>query len=126
LVGDANGITGWISKSYIEGFDTGGYTGDWGGSYGKLAMLHRKEIVLNEGDTANFLASMELLDRIVSAIDLYSMNAQLGGLLNSPTYSGSNSPETLEQNVHIEASFPGITEHNELEIALTDLINQAS
>ena len=126
LVGDANGITGWISKSYIEGFDTGGYTGDWGGSYGKLAMLHKKELVLEPGDTQNFLMSMEILDRIVSAIDLYSMNAQLGGLLNSPTYSGSNSPETLEQNVHIEASFPGITEHNELEIALTDLINQAS
>ena len=89
-------------------------------------MLHKKELVLEPGDTQNFLMSMEILDRIVSAIDLYSMNAQLGGLLNSPTYSGSNSPETLEQNVHIEASFPGITEHNELEIALTDLINQAS
>jgi hypothetical protein len=108
------------------GFDTGGYTGDWGGPEGKLAMLHKKELILNSGDTENFLMGMEILERIVSAIDLYTMNAQLGGLLNTPYYSGSNSPETLEQNVHIEASFPGVTDHNELEMALTDLINQAS
>ncbi|MBQ7820081.1 MAG: hypothetical protein IJ341_10340 [Bacteroidales bacterium] len=28
------------------GFDTGGYTGDWSGSYGKLAFLHKKELIL--------------------------------------------------------------------------------
>jgi hypothetical protein len=31
----------------LVGFDTGGYTGSWG-SYGKLAMLHEKEMVLNK------------------------------------------------------------------------------
>jgi hypothetical protein len=47
LIGDpsgpnysASGITGWIKKTDLEGFATGGYTGDWEGSYGKLAMLH--------------------------------------------------------------------------------------
>jgi hypothetical protein len=42
------------AKSLL-GFDTGGYTGDWGGAYGKMALLHKKELVLNEGDTENFL-----------------------------------------------------------------------
>jgi hypothetical protein len=53
--------------------DTGGYTGEWG-SYGKMAMLHEKELVLNKEDTKNFLASMDLLDNIVSTIDLHAAN----------------------------------------------------
>jgi len=28
-------------------FDTGGYTGDWAGNEGRMAMLHKKEMVLN-------------------------------------------------------------------------------
>jgi hypothetical protein len=34
--------------------------------------------------------------------------------------------ETLEQNVHIEASFPSVTDHNEIEEALNTLVNRAS
>ena len=110
----------------LPGFDTGGYTGDWSGSYGKLAMLHKKELILKEGDTENFLASMELLERILSIIDLQSANAQLGGMLSSPSY-GNHATETIvEQNVHIEASFPGVSDRNELQEAFTNLINQAS
>jgi hypothetical protein len=72
------------------GLATGGYTGDWAGSFGKLAFLHQKELVLNAGDTENFLASMELLDRIISAIDLQSANSALGGLLRTPAFGGMN------------------------------------
>jgi hypothetical protein len=65
-----NGIvTGWVKKTDIVGFNTGGYTGEWG-PYGKLAFLDEKELILNEGDTANFLASMELLSHILEMIDL--------------------------------------------------------
>jgi hypothetical protein len=67
--------TGWVWKKDLEGFDTGGYTGEWGGSYGKLALLHKKELVLNENDTDNLLSSIDLLNNIVSMIDLYSANA---------------------------------------------------
>ena len=89
-------------------------------------MLHKKELVLKEGDTDNFLASMELLERILSIIDLQSANAQLGGMLSSPSY-GNHATETIvEQNVHIEASFPGVSDRNELQEAFTNLINQAS
>jgi hypothetical protein len=35
------------------------------GSYGKLAMLHEKELVLNSSDTANLLNSIELLNNII-------------------------------------------------------------
>lgn len=121
----SNGITGWFKKSDVTAMNTGGYTGDWAGSYGKLAFLHQKELVLNAQDTENLLASMDILDKIISTIDLYSSSAQLGGLLSSPRYSGFDS-ESLEQNVHIEASFPSVTDHNEIEDALNNLINRAS
>lgn len=107
------------------GFDTGGYTGDWSGSYGKLAFLHKKELILKQGDTENFLASMEILERILQMIDLQATSAQLGGILSTPTFSHYNEG-VLEQNVHIEASFPGVTDHNEVELAMTNLINTAS
>jgi hypothetical protein len=86
--------TGWVRKADLVGFATGGYTGEWG-SYGKLAMLHEKELVLNQKETENFLASMELLDSIVKTIDLYSANAQYGGLLSTPTF-GSHNSEPIE------------------------------
>jgi len=79
------------------GLSTGGYTGDWAGSYGKLAFLHQKELVLNAKDTENLLASMDILDKIISTIDLYSNNAQLGGILSSPHFSNFKENDVLEQ-----------------------------
>lgn len=108
------------------GFDTGGYTGDWAGSYGKLAFLHKKELVLKQGDTENFLAGMTLLDKIVSMINLHSLNNSLGGLLNSPTIGNFGDENVLEQQVHIEASFPNVTDRNEIEEAFHNLVSQAS
>jgi len=43
------------------GFDSGGYTGDWSGANGRLALLHQKEIVLNESDTANLLNAVDMV-----------------------------------------------------------------
>ena len=109
-----------------EGFASGGYTGEWGPG-GKIAMLHQKELILKEGDTENFLASLEVLRDIIQVIDLHSMNAQLGGLLNSPQYHDyEGSREVLEQQVHIEASFPNVSDRYEIEEALTTLVNKAS
>ena len=122
----SSGVTGWFKKSDVTAMNTGGYTGDWSGSYGKLAFLHQKELVLNAQDTENLLASMDILDKIISTIDLYSSSAQLGGMLSSPRYGGFGETEALEQNVHIEASFPNVSDHNEIEEALNNLINRAS
>ena len=109
------------------GLSTGGYTGNWAGSFGKLAFLHQKELVLNKQDTENLLTAMEFLNRIISAIDLQSMNNSLGGLLSSPSLGRvGDEGGILEQQVHIEASFPGITEHSELEQAFNNLINEAA
>ena len=110
----------------LVGLDTGGYTGDWEGSYGKLALLHKKELVLNEHDTENFLTGIDLLNKIISIIDLQSISSQLGGILSSPSLGNINNDETLEQQVHIEASFPNVQDRNEIEEAFNNLINKAS
>jgi hypothetical protein len=119
----ASGYTGWIHKTDLEGFDTGGYTGEWG-PYGKIAMLHEKELVLNATDTQNLLQSMEFLSKVLELIDLQSMNHQLSNI-TSP-YLSNATDQSLEQNVHIEASFPNAVDHNEIEEAFNNLINTAS
>lgn len=116
---------GWLPRQEYMLFDTGGYTGKWG-SYGKWAMLHEKELVLNAKDTENFLAGMGILDKIISIIDLHSANSQLGGLLSAPSYGEFRDNQILEQSVHIEASFPNATNHSEIEEAFNNLINTAS
>jgi hypothetical protein len=47
-------------KNAIE-FATGGYTGNWGSDEGRLAVLHEKELVLNEKDTDNLLDMIALI-----------------------------------------------------------------
>jgi hypothetical protein len=63
-----------LSNFYYGSFDTGGYTGEWGPE-GKFAMLHQKEIVLNQTDTENLLAAVEMLRTILQTIDMHSMSA---------------------------------------------------
>lgn len=106
------------------GMATGGYTGEWGPE-GKLAILHEKEIVLNAQDTENLLAAVGTLRVILNTIDTHSMSAQIGGMLSTPGFTGGGS-EVLEQNVKIEASFPGVQDRNEIEEAFNNLINRAS
>ena len=104
-------------------YDTGGYTGSWGPE-GKWAMLHQKEIVLNAQDTENLLAAVDILRQIVSVIDIQSQYNQLANTL-IPSVSSYNN-NGIEQNVHIEASFPSVTDHNEIELALRNIVNEAS
>ena len=111
-----------IKKKYS--LDTGGYTGSWG-SDGRLAMLHEKELVLNKEDTANIL---NVVDSVRSMVSNFGNNA-LDNLAKAITSSGSLAlagAETLDQNVHIEASFPNVQSHSEIELALNNLINSAS
>lgn len=107
----------------LLGLASGGYTGEWGPE-GRLALLHQKELVLNPQDTENFLAGISILREITRMIDLQaaSMAMPYGFTLPMSTSSGG----ALEQNVHISASFPGVQDRNEIEIALRSLVNEAS
>lgn len=107
----------------LPAFDTGGYTGSWG-SEGRLALLHEKELVLNKGETKDFVAGMNVLRSIVEILDLQAMSAQIGGILTVPQF---NTPSNvLEQQVHIEANFPNATDKTQIEDAFHSLVNLAS
>lgn len=101
--------------------NTGGYTGDWAGSDGRMAMLHKKELVLNATDTENLLNAVSIIREVTSAMN----SSLLSRLAGNITGFGASSNE-LAQNVHIEASFPNVTNHNEIEEALNNLVNAAA
>lgn len=105
---------------------SGMYTGSWGGS-GKLAILHEKELVLNKEDTSNILSAVDMIRSISSAIDLNALAASSAFASPSAAYKSSfGTSETLEQNVHISAEFPNVSDHNEIEEALNNLVERAA
>lgn len=130
---NASTQVGWIKKKDISGYDTGGYTGDWGNNGGKLAFLHKKELVLNQKDTQNILDAVNII-RGLSGLLQNSMINRIEGLTQSlnglslPTVqtNSETGPQAIEQTVHITAEFPGATEALQIETALNNLVNRAS
>lgn len=109
-------------------FDTGGYTGAWGTSDGRVALLHEKELVLNKEDTANILSTVSIVRDIVSALST-SMNIQIADKMSRVlSASDFESAETapMEQNVHIEAHFPNVNNSKEIEEAFDNLVLRAT
>ena len=102
-------------------FDTGGYTGDWHSSDGKLAVLHEKELVLNKEDTKNMLDAVNIIRSMQTPINGLARN-----MFNYNSLNNVGSADTLEQQVHIDATFPNVSDHNEIELALNNLVNSAS
>lgn len=107
-----------IYKKYA----TGGYTGAWGDE-GKIAILHEKQLVLNKEDTANMLQAVSI---VRTMNDLLSNINSSTDFINTIGFGSGNNNQALEQNVHIQASFPNVTDHFEIEQALNNLVNRAS
>lgn len=125
-----------LKKYVIEkyGLATGGYTGDFSGA--RLAFLHEKELVLNKTDTQNILSAVAAVRELAPAL-LEKIGQSLNGqilagrsLMESrmsvykPSFSAEAQP--LEQNVIIQADFPGVSAAVEIEAALNNLINDAT
>lgn len=112
----------------IPGYDTGGYTGNWNSSRGKLAILHEKELVLNKEDTKNILGTVELVRKLSQKIDLNAQTARYAfnyhPIINNPKLTDRKLQ--VNQTVSITAEFPNAQNRTEIEEAFTTLINQAS
>ena len=120
----------WAKQNFAQvyaanAFDTGGYTGAWGPE-GRLAFLHQKELVLNAKDTENMLTMVEMVRDIANSIDLQASVASIANTNNGMFSKVNAGAQTVDQNVHIEASFPNVTNHSEIEQALSNLVNQAA
>ncbi len=117
---------GWVKKDQLIGYDTGGYTGTWDNN-GRLALLHQKELVLNTQDTANVLSAVNILRGIVNSIGENTLN-KVSSLLSNlgTTVSNNSNAEAFEQTVYITAKFEGQTEADQIETALSNLVNVAA
>jgi hypothetical protein len=101
-----NNFTGKSPQDW-QYFDTGGYTGTWGDA-GRLAVLHEKELVLNANDTKY------MLDMVQIARDIIESASMKSTMTNIKNANANYNPGSLEQNVHIDASFPNVTDHLEI------------
>lgn len=130
---------GWLTKGQLSGYDTGGYTGDWAGGDGRLALLHHKELVLNKEDTENILNAVNMvrelnISSILSSIDNNIKNGLsnlIGGLLGlcSKTFNGTigeNQNSTDNITINVEAVFPSANSVEDIREAILSLPNYAS
>ena len=115
----------YYRKYNLFNFKSGGYTGDWIGNDGKLAFLHQKELILNPEDTKNLLSSVNIMRSVMSTLN-GNMMTRLGDIKTGYAKIMTNSENGIEQNVHIEASFPNVDSKRQIEEAFNDLVNLAA
>ena len=113
------------NKGYV--YDTGGYTGNWNSKEGRPAVLHEKQLVLNQEDTKNILSSVSIMRSIMTSLT-GNLSSRLDGLAMNNLSSSlkEENTQTVEQQVHIQASFPNINSQREIQEALNDLVNLAA
>lgn len=126
----SNSTSGRIMK-----YASGGYTGDWG-SDGRLAVLHQKELVLNQEDTKNMLAAVQSIRELAPSM-IAEMRARINGTaaasqsLFGSRYSSTRSAfdrkaTELAQSVQINADFPGVRDAIEIKEALESLVQTSA
>lgn len=116
---------GWVDRNQISGYDTGGYTGEWDNKDGRLAVLHEKELVLNAKDTENMLNTVAIMRNLATTLG-GNVLAKLAGVAAGNGNGKVDTTDTIEQNVHIDATFPGVKDAKEIEDALNNLVNSAT
>ena len=127
---------GWLTKGQLSGYDTGGYTGDWAGGDGRLALLHHKELVLNAQDTQNILAAVDSIRQIASLGSSISgaIASSIGNMIMSLTGLGNNNYGNLSGNAtnegdnifNITAEFPNADSVETIQEAIMSLPTLAS
>ena len=115
---------GWLRKDQLSGYDTGGYTGSWGSTEGRVALLHEKELVLNKEDTKNLLDTVEVMRNLTNSLGS-SILKQMASMSRTGI-NGMVGGEVVEQDVHIDAQFPNVRDSREIENALNNLVNAAA
>ena len=86
---------------------------------GRVAILHEKELVLNQDDTKNILTVVQLVRQIAA-------NSYLDTLTPGVINNSQESFNTVQQQVTIDASFPSVSDRNEIEQAFNNLVNRAA
>lgn len=132
-----NKDTKWLEEVLGNGAASGAYTGNWakgqgfGPDNGRIIKVHPKELILNQKDTSNILRAVDIVRNMNDWVDkqVQSMinfgQIKLGNLIDKttpPVYE----TQPIKQEVTIQADFPGVTDHYEIEEALSNLSNNAA
>lgn len=130
------GSTGYVMNTLLK-FKSGGYTGDWSGPGvdgvgGRAAILHQKELVLNEQDTSNMLKAVSALrglslsniaNSILAATQISAgLISQISGLGLS-SIAGSTSTTENYRNMTVNADFSGVRSADQIYQAIMELEN---
>lgn len=87
------------------------------------------ELVLNNADTENILNAVKAIRGIVQsqigAVEL-GMIGKTGRIADIAPFIPKSENQSVDQTVHIDASFPGVSAAAEIETALNNLIVQAA
>ena len=122
-------------KLYGTQMNTGGYTGDWGSTSGRLAILHQKELVLNQTDTTNILSAVSAIRSIAglnSSINeammqgISRMMLEMSGISANANYNTEASKSVGDTIYEIHAEFPDANDVNSIREAILSLPNLAS
>ena len=125
--GPAASVQSWngaAAKVSTVSFASGGYTGDWGDNNGRIAVLHKKELILNKDDTVNMLNIIDKVREYVNVINSLMTSKISNGTTPQNTSTIVNEP--VQQDIHIDANFPNVYNAKEIEEALNNLTNIAS
>ena len=78
-----------------------------------------KVVELNQDDTKNILTVVQLVRQIAA-------NSYLDTLTPGVINNSQESFNTVQQQVTIDASFPSVSDRNEIEQAFNNLVNRAA
>ena len=99
-----------------------------------ITLANISAITQLDTDTLDKLSNSDLLLNVIGTVKYLTesmgslVDKELAGLIKeASSYIGSiDNVETLNQNVHIEASFPNVRQHEEIRLAIQNLVNVAS
>lgn len=113
-------------QAYWKRYAKGGYTGNQGlkGVDTIPAILAPGEYVLNHDDTTKILSAVQLLRGLSSGALAAAANA-ISKLANGSIPQTEQTEQIpVQQDVHIEATFPNVSVASEIEDALNNLVNE--
>lgn len=123
-------IRQFLQQMGLPTFKSGGYTGSWGPS-GKLAIIHEKELILNQDDTNSLVNIIRDYGKLKSTNSMDILNLSFNDIITKfksiiNKINLNNQNQVAAQQVSIEASFPNVSVASEIEDAFNDLLNRAA
>lgn len=123
-------IRQFLQQMGLPTFKSGGYTGSWGPS-GRLAIIHEKELILNQDDTNSLINIIREYGKLKSTNSMDILNLSFNDIITKfksiiNKINLNNQNQVAAQQVSIEASFPNVSVASEIEDAFNDLLNRAA